>query len=186
MKSTAQLTIRPKIAKRYALALLDCAQEKKQVEPVYKDLMAIAEGLEQSDELKALFQNPEFSSQTLRTVLDTLFRNKVNPLALQFIYLLARHDRLDLLKEIYVEFEKLYFEYKEIRKVKIISARELKTAQLETIAQRLKARFKKDIQYDVEINPRLIGGFKIQIDDFIYDFSVQNQLEKFKNLILSS
>ena len=107
-------------------------------------------------------------------------------MTLQFLFFLNGHDRLNILKEIGLEFEKLYFEYKEILKVKIISARELKKEQLETIAQRLNSRFKKNIRYDVGIDPRLIGGFKIQVGDSIYDFSIQNQLDKFEQRILSS
>ena len=186
MKSTGRLTIRHKIAKRYALALFDCAEEKRQIEPIYKNLTMISQWLDRSEDLQALFKNPEFPTKNLRVVLETLFKDSINPLASQFIYLLARHDRLDILKEICLEFEKFYFEYKEILRVKIIGAKELKNAQLDAITKRLKLRFKKDIVYDLEINPELIGGFKIQAGDSIYDFSVQNQLAKFKKHILSN
>lgn len=151
-----------KIAKRYALALFDLAEQKKHVDRVYEDMTVALESV------------------------HVLAKHKVDPLTAQFLQFLAQKGRLGLLTVIAREFESLYFEYKEILKVKIVSARELNNDQIKSIAVRLKARFHMDIQHDLEIDPRLIGGFKIQVGDTIYDYSIQSQLEKFKNQILSS
>ena len=150
-----------KIAKRYALALFDLAEQKKHVDHVYEDMAAALESI------------------------HVLAKQKVDPLTAQFLEFLVQKGRLGLLTVIAQEFENLYFEYKEILKVKIISAQELNNDQIKSIASRLKARFNKTIQHDLEIDPRLIGGFKVQVGDTIYDYSIQTQLEKFKNQILS-
>lgn len=186
MKSTNQLTVRHKIAKRYALAFFDLAQEKKYIDRVYQDILTLLENIDLSPELNNFLQSSSLTFEKSQSLLETLFKNHIDALTLQFLYFLAGHDRLDILKEISLEFEKLYFEYKEIVKVKITSARELKKEQSEAIAQRLKSRFSKDIHYEVEIDPGLIGGFKVQAGDVIYDFSVRNQLDKFKKQILAA
>ena len=186
MKSTAPLAARHKIAVRYALALAGCAQEKKSFDFVYNDLSIIWQGIEDSPEFASFLQDSEIPFPKFKTVLEALFKNKLNPLTWQFLDFLKRQDRLNILKEICIEFEKLYQTDKEILKVKIISAQTFKIDQLNSIADRLKSRFKKDIEYDVEINPELIGGFKVQVEDSIYDFSIQNQLDKFKQCVLNS
>lgn len=186
MKSTSPSTTRRKIAKRYAAALFGCAQDKKSVEPIYEELMTILQGIEQSEEFSYFWQNPAIAFRKFKTVIESLFKNKMDPLTWQFFEFLRQHDRLDLLKEVCSEFEKLYLEHKKILKVKVISARELKSEQLEAIVSRLKSRFAKEIRYELEVNPRLIGGFKIQIGGVIHDYSVEYQLDKFKKRILSS
>ena len=179
MKSITQLTARQKIAIRYALALSEYAQEKISIDVIYKNLTAIREGIEQSPEFASFLQDLDIPFLKFKTVVEAVFKNKLDPITWQFLDFLKKQDRLNIFKEICIEFEKLYFEYKKILKVKIISTQTLKTDHLEAIAKRLKSRFKKDIRYDVDINPRLIGGFKIQVGDSIYDFSIQNQLDKF-------
>jgi F-type H+-transporting ATPase subunit delta len=186
VKSTSQLTARSKIAKRYALALFGCAQEQKSLDSIYKDLMVVSQGIEGSPEFYDFLQNPAVSFRKFKTVVESLFKHKLDPLLWQFFDFLRQHDRLDILREICSEFERSYFGFKEVLKVKIISARELKSEQLESIEKRLKARFKKEIIHELEINPQLIGGFKVQIGGVIYDYSVENQLANFKKQLLSN
>ena len=185
MRSNARFATRQKIAKRYALSLFSYAQEKKSVDAIAKDLNKILAGIEQSGEFQAFLQDQSIAFRKFKTVIEAVLKTKLDSETWRFLDFLKHRDRLNILREICVEFEKLYLEYKGILKVKIISARELKPEQLENIAKRLKAKFDKNIDYEVEIDPTLIAGFKVQVGDSIYDFSVENQLEKFKNRILS-
>ena len=100
------------------------------------------------------------------------------------VVFLGKKERIALLYAICHDFEKLYFENKKILKVKIHSARSLEEEQIESICRRLKERYQKEIRWETQLEPALIGGFKIETNDLIHDLSIQNQLVKFKNRIL--
>ena len=186
MKSTSQLALKHRIAKRYANALFELSYQTKNLDQNHLDLQMIAAMIDQSENFNAFLQNPEIPSPMRQAALNALFKDRISPLTLKFLYFLVHHDRLNLLSEIGAAFDELYCENKNIFKIKITSARQLTANQAAAIGDRLKSRLNKNIDRDLEIDPGLIGGFKIQVGDQIHDFSIQTQLEKFKNRILSS
>lgn len=185
MKSAVRVASGHKIAKRYALAFFGFAQEKKSLEPLYKDLDRVRDIIGLSEEFHAFLQDPAIPFGKFKSVLEAVSKSKFDSLTWQCLDFLKSKERLDILKEICIEFEKLYFEYTKALEVTIISARELNPEQINAITKRLKSRFNNEINHEIKIDPRLIGGFKIQAGDVIYDFSIENQLEKFKNRILN-
>ena len=62
----------------------------------------------------------------------------------------------------------------------VFSATELSDAEVTDIKIKLKEKFDSDFIIDVNIDPKLIGGLKIQVGSQMIDSSIKNQLQLLK------
>ena len=70
-------------------------------------------------------------------------------------------------------------EYKGIGKVKVVSATELSARQKEKLTKRLLETTKyTSFEVDYQIDPALLGGLIIRIEDRVLDSSLKTQIEK--------
>ena len=175
-----------KAAKRYAQALFEFSIQQDSLDAVHGDIKFFLNLISTTTELRSFLQNPELSSPQRQKIIDALFKDRVAPLSHKLLSLLIRKNRLDILESVCEIFINLYMDYKNIIRVTVTTPKNLAKDQIELICQKLKSRFRKEIQPTMEIKPELIGGFKLQLGDLIYDFSIQSQLEKFKRNIINA
>ncbi|MFN0196865.1 MAG: ATP synthase F1 subunit delta [Planctomycetaceae bacterium] len=94
---------------------------------------------------------------------------------------LARHDRLALLRSI-LHFSELEKERREgKRRVKITSAKDLSAAVQKNIQKRLAGVLSFEPVLETQADPRLIGGMVIQIGDTVYDGSLRTRLNNLRD-----
>ncbi len=168
------------IAKRYAQALFTLAQEQKNMDAVYADLQIISKMIATSTEFKKFLANPTIELLKRRIIIEEIFKNKLHALTYRYLLFLQAKNRLNLLTLICNQFENFYQEVKGVVKVKITTSVALDHAQIISITQKLKSKFKNDIATQLNVDPRMMGGFKAQMNDFIYDYTIQKQIENFR------
>ena len=175
-----------KVSKRYALALSLLAKEKDKYEHVYRDLKSLGKVIELSLEFQRFLENPEIDFEKRHAVFSAVLKERVETVTFDFLLFLAKKNRMSHLRSICQIFENLYLQDKGIVKAVVTTARRLDDDLLQTICSRLKSRLEKEIQPELGIDPSLISGFQIQVEDTIYDFSVKTQLQRFKQRVLSA
>ena len=173
-----------KAAKRYAQALFELSIQQNTLDPVHKEINKILNLISTTKELSAFLKDPELSPEQRQKIVDVLFKDHAHPLIYKLLCLLIRKNRLDLLESVSEIFVNLYIEYKNILLVTVTAPESLAEDQIQSICHKLKSRLNKEIQPTAEVDPKLIGGFKLQLGDLIYDFSIQTQLEKFKQNVI--
>jgi F0F1-type ATP synthase delta subunit len=57
---------------------------------------------------------------------------------------------------------------------------------VDAICRALKARFNKDIEAETATDTSLIGGFKIQVGNTIYDNCISTRLETFRQQLIKA
>jgi len=186
MQFGLQSTLIKKISRRYARALLGLALEKKTLEEVYVDVQFLTATLKSSVELKDFVVDPHHPDELLRSVLDELFKNKIQQTTFDFLMFLIEKGRLNILNEIISAFTLLYLEEHKIGTIEIISASTLLPEQVEAIRKRLTVRWKREFVAETRIDPALIGGFQIKAGDQVLDYSIKNQLENFRRQIINA
>ena len=174
------------IAKQYASALFELAQQKKVFKSVEADLRHIVDLLNRSDELSHFISNPVIPLVARLNVFEKVFQRNVDSLTYIFLQLLAEKKRLDVLPSIVSSFEKLSLTFHNILNVRIISHIELNKIQQKEITDQLKKRFEKEITADWEVDKTLLGGIKIKSGDQVFDYSISNQLERFKASVINA
>ena len=173
------------IARRYAKALLELAVERQSLAAVRADLLDLAAFLQASPELAWLVRASPLNTLEKDRRLRALFAGRVQPLTFQFLRFLNARHRLSQLDTLLAVFEELCDAQAGVVRVRVTSARPLVENQLAGLHDRIAsapalfalAREKK-LKLEQRVEPALLGGFKVQIGDFVRDFSLSSQLDR--------
>lgn len=174
------------IAKRYAQSLYDYAAEEKSGDAVRSDCRAIRELLDQPGEFPDVIANPTLSSAIADQVIMALFADSAHSVTLRFMRFLASKGRLSLLGEICDAYEQFACDSLGIISVHVTAAHAFTDAQLTALKGKLHDQYNKTIQLDVELDPSLMGGFKIQVGDSIRDYSLRSKLDQFEQRVIKA
>ena len=171
---------RPKIARRYAKAFFEFAQELGKIEEISQDVQFISDTFQGCKDLSFTITSPIVHIDKKNAVLNSLFENNVEPVTLQYLRLVLKKRREVHLDLMCIEFDKLYKLYKNIVTVVINSVEPLEKEVLNTIIQKVKAYINAELEVVEQINPQLIGGISIQFDDYFLDSSVRGSINKLR------
>ena len=165
------------VARRYAQALFEQADEQAGVDALDQDIALIRESLDGSPELRGFFESPIISAEKKSTIVDDLFSSRVSDLTLRFIKLLIQKKREELLPDMAASYQDLRDEQLGIIEAIARSADELGEQEKRQLTEALQQMTGKDIRLTVEIDPSLIGGLVVRVGDRVYDRSIEHQLE---------
>ena len=166
-----------RVARRYAEAVIELAEDQKQGERLAGDLESVQKAMKESVELQSFLKSPVISKEKKRTVLSELFKTKVDALAFDFLNLLVEKGREDVLDSILVEYFKMRDDQLGIMTLELRAAIDLTADQQKTIAKRFEEMTRKKIRVVFSVDKQLKGGFVARVGDTVYDGSVSRQLE---------
>jgi len=114
------------------------------------------------------------------SLLTRVLSGQASEMFLNFVRVLARHERLDLLPLIYQQAERRH----EVRtgrgRVQVTSAQALPEPVLETIRQTLRAQLPFEPILETTIDPAMLGGLRIRVGDTVYDSSLRKRLKQLR------
>ena len=172
--------------KRYAKALFELSSERNQLKEVYEDVRQLKKLAGSLDDFIRFVKNPVIPSERRKEILNEIFKDKISPMTLEFLFLLERNRRLGLLEAICDYFENFYNAAEGIITATIISRTKLADQDVDSIRERFEEKFKKTIEPHVVVAAEILGGIKVKIADTVYDFSLQTQLERFRKKMLTA
>ncbi len=171
----------PRLSNRYAKALFDFAIEKEQLEQVHKDLCLIRTSLEESDELRTVLNSPVIAPAKKHTLFTHVFKEMVSETTFLFLDVILRKKREPALGMICEEFQKFYNEHHHIKTVTLTSAQPLSDELVESIRRLLADKTQQTIQIEQVVQPEIIGGFRIKMDDNYLDASIIAKLNHLRH-----
>ena len=166
------------LSKRYAQALFGLAVENKILEEVQNDMLLIGTVLDENRTLRKVMANPVIDGYKKVRVLNKLFEGKIEKLSLKFLQLITRKDRERYITSICKAFDDIYKEYKNIISVQLTTAYKTDAKLRKEIVAKLEAFTKKHLEVSEVIDEKIIGGFKLNFEDYQYDASVSIQLKR--------
>jgi len=172
------------IAQRYTQALFDMCEASKDCASIQEDLRAIAQLIEDNEEFAAFLSNPIIPKEKQAQIIDEGLSGKISTTTLKYLHFLIDKARLDLLKDICDVFDGLYLASQHVARVKIFASSALDERQNASLKKHLKEKLNQEVDTDVVVDPRMIGGMKIRIGDEIHDYSLSAQLEAFRQNLL--
>ena len=167
-----------KLASRYASSLLTLAAEHNRLEDIYQDMLLIEVLVKESREFDVFLKSPIIKVNQKTKILRHALNGKVNDLTEKFIALLIKNNRELFLQDVASSFVRLYDLKKKIKTAYITTAQPLNEEnfkKLEEITKLIKADSVKIVQ---KIDEDLIGGFKINVDDYQIDASIESNLKE--------
>ena len=170
-----------RLATRYAKSLFELALEKGELEKVYEDMKLIHDVCKKSRDLVTILGSPIMPVDKKEKIIASVFKGRVTELTAQFTRLLVRKGRESNFLEITTAFIEQYKLYKGIQTLKITTAvpvsDEIKNDIVKKVQDRVNA---KEIELIADVNPDVIGGFRLELRDFLIDSTIQNVLNKAK------
>ena len=170
------------IPRRYAKALYKVAVERGDAQLMYGLMNRLHAVSEAESGLGAAVANPFLSVKDKCDIIKTAAGEGAdNATFVDFLKLLSENKRLDIIFAVARDYSALYRSERNIYKVEVVSASPLST----TDENRLKSIIEKNLnggsmEYTSSVNPDLIGGFTVTIDNRRLDASVRNELKQLR------
>ncbi len=169
-----------RIAVRYAIPLLELAEEKNILEQVKNDMESFSALCKENRDFSLMLKSPIIPHLKKAEILKKIFKGKYNDLTLQAFELITRKNRESVLEAISNEFLELYNEKKGISNVSVTTAFVL-DAKLKKSFESLAKEVTGNTPHLSEIvDPQIIGGYVMKFDDKQIDDSVKGQLKELK------
>jgi len=170
-------------AKEYATAYFDVLLERKIVEESLDELSLVAEAIEGDQAFKQLFEHPKLTQEEKKQVIDQVF-GKMSLALKHFLYVLIDNHRLQDIQMIYLAFCDIYKDYHKLLDVQAVTAEPLSNAQKKQLEEKLSIKYRKKINIINEVDPKVIGGIRLNINNEVLDHSVSRHLQNLKSFIL--
>ena len=100
--------------------------------------------------------------------------------------LLLHKQRFNALPDIVQDIENVIYESRNMIKVVLKLAHQHESETMDRIKTMVSDILKKDVVWELEIVPELIGGFVAEAESIHIDGSIRNNLIKFKNMKMST
>ncbi|TXT28584.1 MAG: F-type H+-transporting ATPase subunit delta [Planctomycetota bacterium] len=170
------------IARVYASAFLDAAKSTVGVDAALEEGQSFVDDvLSKNAEFERLLVSPMTNRDDKLKLIDRVVAGRGSDFFVNFLRVLARHDRLDILPAV-LQAARIANERQSGRKrVSVRTAKPLSNESREAIVQRLKSAFAFDPILEAVIDPSLIGGMVIRVDDTIYDSSLRTRLKQLRS-----
>jgi F-type H+-transporting ATPase subunit delta len=167
------------IAERYAQALLELADEQKQLDQVADDLRAIRAALAESEDLRELARSPLYSrEQKTKAVEAVLTKLGSGELTRRFAMVVAQNRRLFALSGMIEGYLAELARRRGEVKAEVTAARPLSDTQNETLVAALRGAVGSKVQVDVTVDPSLIGGLVVKVGSRMIDDSLRTKLQR--------
>ena len=175
-----------KVAEMYANAFLDALTA--QGEP-------LADQIEQFDSLMndVLAAHPTFEKILASTlvspdekigILDRTLKTRASKTFLNFLKVVAKHGRLDILRAIHRETRNAYEKRLNRIPVKITTAVPLEGSVIASLTAKFREILGGDPTFQTTVDPEVIGGIVVRVGDTIYDASLLTQLKNVRQQMI--
>ena len=165
-----------KVAKRYAKALLDYSVEKAVEDAFFQEISSVVEVVRENPDLRALLHSPTVRMELKHKVLQEVFSERSATLNL-LIEILVENKRVSDLYDIAREYVIQYNRYKGKTTAYLTTAVELsESLKAQFVQKAIALSGGKKITLESRVEPQLIGGFILRIDDLQYNASIAHKL----------
>ncbi|MCL6648215.1 MAG: ATP synthase F1 subunit delta [Chloroflexi bacterium] len=163
------------LARRYAQAIFQIAQEQGRLDGWAADLATIAQALQQP-ELRAVLESSRAPLAVKRQIVEQVFGDQLDPLARNFLLVLVQRGRLHLLEAIQQAYGELVDEARGIARARVTTAVPLTAEEQQAVAERLAAITGKQIRLETAVDPSILGGLIVRLGDRLLDGSTRSRL----------
>ncbi|MGH1402793.1 MAG: ATP synthase F1 subunit delta [Alphaproteobacteria bacterium] len=184
---TTSMPISSVVLSRYAGALIDLAEEAKNVSKIQKDMDAIEAMIAESDELLQVIISPRIGKvQQEGVISDLAAKAKLQDLTKNFIGVLIANRRLNALPGVIKSYKKEVARRSGQVEVRVETAEKMTAAQAKDVQKKISLALGTDAVIESHVVPEIIGGMVVTIGSYMIDDSVRRKLERLNVALKSS
>ena len=170
------------MAGRYANALFELALDDKAVDAVKQDLEQFDVLVADSTDLNRLVRSPVFGAdEQLRALTAILDKAGIKGLAANFLRVITTNRRLFAVRDMIRAYRVLAARHKGEVTAEVTVAEPLSDKNLDALRDALKSvTGGKEIDFDVKVEPAIIGGLIVKVGSRMVDSSLRTKLNAIK------
>lgn len=175
------------IPRRYAKALYKVSLDRGDRDELYGLMKKLVDSFSAEPSLRDTTVNPFVSDDDkCRLLMTAAGSDKRDRTYGDFLKLLSQNHRLDLMSAIAREYLGLYRRECGIRKVEVVSAVRLDDDEETRLKRLIESHLDgATMEFSSRVDPSLIGGFTVTVDNERLDASVSNELKQLRLNLLS-
>lgn len=187
------------IATRYATALLKLVEETGSGELVAAQVQVIEKALDEVPDFRRAVDDPAVAAVQKISLFEASLKDSMAQELHKFLELLIRNGRIGDVRLVLTTFVTEYYRSRHIKRARLVVADpalldpeptpsdpvpvegSLRQAQRPALESRLRELIGKEtgceLLLEAKVDPSLIGGFVLEVEDMILDASVSRQLD---------
>jgi F-type H+-transporting ATPase subunit delta len=163
------------IARPYAEAIFQSALGHARLGPVGDGLMLMA-AVAGDEQMRSVLADPKVSAEQKKQLFLAVAGDGLDELLKNLVTVLVDNHRDVLIGQIAAQYEELRNEHERIVRAHITSAQPLSDQQRNDIVSALERRYGKKVEAELDVDPQLLGGARVQVGDQVIHASVRDAL----------
>lgn len=167
------------IGARYATALYQLAAENNQQDQIFNELRVFNEALTHDKSIVEFLSSPVITPAEKEKAFANAFKSlKVSELIKQFVYLLAKKQRLDIFGAIVEGYQAIADEKHGVVRGVVRSASVLAPEERKRVEETVNRVTKRQSILLYKEDPTLLGGLLAQVGSYTFDDSLSSHLRR--------
>ena len=175
-----------KVASRYAKALIDLSVQQNNLEVILNDMKNFLSTLKLNHQIETILKSPVIIGDDKIAILKKIFEKSFHKNTIRFFEIVVRKNRAYFLHTIANVFIEQYNKLNNIMQASVKTAQPVDQKLIDEITQFISTYSGKKIELKSSVDPKLIGGLVIQIEDKLFDASISGKLNKIKHDLLNT
>lgn len=172
------------ITVRYATAAFSLGKEQDMLAALKNDMELVSAVCRESADFMLLLKSPVVKTSEKLKIIKLIFENKISELSLNFLNLITGNNREIYIPDIARNVLGMIRREKNIKTAVITTAQAIDEEILRKAEKAIESELQARVELSGKVNPQIIGGIILRIDDKQYDASISAQLKKLKNEML--
>jgi F-type H+-transporting ATPase subunit delta len=168
------------VVKAYAEGLFVVARSEDLVEVVEDELYRLKEVLQGNAELREFLSNLRIAPEGKKKALTEIFGKDISPITLNHLNLIIDQGKQRKLVPIIEEFTTLAAAAREKVTAEVTTSVPLSEQMAEKLRRVLTKVTKKQVFLNSRVDPSILGGAIVRVENKIIDGSLRNQLEQIR------
>lgn len=171
------------IASRYAEALYSLKKEDGTLLNSQQEAKELLKIIKDNPDFVILLSSFSLNGEEKEKIIDETFKS-IDEDIKNLMKIVVKNHRARYLKDILITYNSLINEYRGVREGLVYSTEPLNEEQLLKITSAISEKEKFPVELINIIDPDIIGGVKVVINDHIYDGSLKYHIEHMKLTLL--
>ena len=171
------------LANRYATALYSLKSDSKELEKTQGEVKELMKIIKDNPDFTMLLSTSYYDFKKKSEIIDNTLVGVDDDIK-TLIKIVAKNHRSNLLLEIFEEFNSLVNEYRGVVEGLVYSSIPLTDAELSKLNKVIGEVEGRPTDLKNVIDPSLLGGVKVVINDHIYDGSIKHHIDELRKTLL--
>ena len=164
----------PVISNRYAKALFLLAKKENVLQGISRESQSVIDFFSNQKTAMMLLKNPVVSKEKKINIFQKSFQGQLSTLMQSFIKLVIDKDRYRDLLSILDQYIEIYKKEMNIISLELVTTKKINDSLKQKINNKLGAQ--ENVVFKETIDPKILGGILIRLNDLQFDATVKNKL----------